>query len=132
MSKVPVKQVLLFWKKLYKGNFRPHNVPLWNNGVVPRGAHQCFGKHGWKTRPVNEEGLSSAARSLVLSRKACVLGRTPDGCCDQHNKEVFGSDAEPRRHQPKIKGTRVGAKRVPGKWSQMLSVLPLVAKLNGG
>ncbi len=40
ISKLPVKlsafhqQVLLYWKMIYKHNFSPHNVPLWNNRVI--------------------------------------------------------------------------------------------------
>jgi len=25
-----IKQVLLYWKMIYKHNFSPHNIPLWN------------------------------------------------------------------------------------------------------
>lgn len=40
ISKLPVKlsafhqQVLSYWKMIYKHNFSPHNVPLWNNRVI--------------------------------------------------------------------------------------------------
>lgn len=40
ISKLPIKlsqfyqQVLLQWKMIFKHNFNPHNVPLWNNRAI--------------------------------------------------------------------------------------------------
>lgn len=40
ISKLPIKlstfhqQVLLQWKMIFKHNFRPHNVPLWDNRLI--------------------------------------------------------------------------------------------------
>lgn len=54
LKKLPVKlsvfhqQVLLYWKLIYKHNFSPHNVPLWNCRYVVFRNKSIFYKSWWE------------------------------------------------------------------------------------
>ena len=57
ISKLPIKlskfhqQVLLNWKMMFKHNFSPHNVPLWNNRVIlSRGRSMIM--EDWMTKQI--------------------------------------------------------------------------------
>lgn len=57
ISKLPIKlsafhkQVLLNWKLMLKHNFRPHNVPIWNNRVILSRGKSMF-MEDWMTKQI--------------------------------------------------------------------------------
>uniref|UniRef100_A0A8C6K9W5 Reverse transcriptase domain-containing protein n=1 Tax=Nothobranchius furzeri TaxID=105023 RepID=A0A8C6K9W5_NOTFU len=57
ISKLPIKlskfhqQVLLNWKLMFKHNFSPHNVPLWNNRVILNRGKSMFVEE-WMTKQI--------------------------------------------------------------------------------
>ncbi|XP_040908382.1 uncharacterized protein LOC121191268 [Toxotes jaculatrix] len=57
ISKLPIKlskfhqQVLLHWKMIFKHNFSPHNVPLWNNRVILNRRKSMFIEE-WLTKKI--------------------------------------------------------------------------------
>ncbi len=59
-DKLPVfhQQVLLDWKMIYKHNFSPHNVPLWNYRYVVFRNKSLFYKNWW------EKGIWSVMQIL--------------------------------------------------------------------
>ncbi len=68
LKKLPVKlsvfhqQVLLYWKMIYKHNFSPHDVPLWNCRYVVFRNKSLFYKNWW------EKGIWSVMQILDNTR----------------------------------------------------------------
>lgn len=45
------QQVLFYWKMIYKHNFSPHHIPLWNNRVILRRRKSVF-MEGWMEKQI--------------------------------------------------------------------------------
>ncbi|XP_013880610.1 uncharacterized protein LOC106529676 [Austrofundulus limnaeus] len=121
ISKLPLQlstfhqQVLLQWKMMFKHNFSPHNVPIWNNRVILSGRKSMFMEEWWHkqiwsiTRLLDDNGNVfnleefNCKYGIDCLKKNCekVVRNIPEVLI-QLIKNNLSNSSSPRLHKIKI------------------------------